>query len=94
MSTRLYDTAWVSVEGVDQPLQVRKDKRNPALFFVGDFIYDIDGRAMGSQGASVPRILTVHSLQSAREIGLRVNVDMGAAYPEPREFVSQRGFLA
>ena len=89
MGTRLYDTAWVSVEGVEQPLQVRKDKRNPAAFVVGDYFYDIDGRAMGSQGP-VPRILTVHSLQSAREIGLKVSVDMGAAYPEPREFVSQR----
>lgn len=78
------------MEGVEQPLQVHKDKRNPALFLVGDYIYDIDGRAMGSQGPSVPRILMVHSLQSAREIGLKVNVDMGAAYPDAREFVSQR----
>ncbi|CAM3209605.1 hypothetical protein ASTA108788_07630 [Asticcacaulis taihuensis] len=87
VSTRLYDTAWVSVEGVEQPLQVQKDRRNPAAFIVGDYLYDIDGRPLPSQGV-VPKILNLHSLQSAREAGLRINLDVGAAYPEPREFLS------
>ena len=86
MSTRLYDTAWVSVEGVEQPLQVQKDRRNPAAFIVGDYSYDIDGRPLALQGAA-PKILNLHSLQSAREAGLRINIDVGAAYPEPRDFI-------
>lgn len=93
MSTRLYDTAWVSVEGLEQPLQVQKDRRNPAAFIVGDYLYDIDGRAMPSQGpmasqGAVPKILSLHSLQSAKEAGIKINIDVGAAYPEPREFLS------
>ena len=93
VSTRLYDTAWVSVEGIEHPLQVQKDRRNPAAFIVGDYSYDIDGRPLASQGplalqATAPKILNLHSLQSAREAGLRINVDVGAAYPEPREFLS------
>jgi hypothetical protein len=42
---------------------------------------------MPSQAAA-PKILSLHSLQSAREAGLRINIDVGAAYPEPREFLS------
>ena len=79
MGIRLYDSAWVVVEGLEQPLQARKDPRNPAAFNVGDHQYDIDGRALRTTDA-VPRITAIHSLQSAREAGLRIQYD-GSADP-------------
>lgn len=67
---RLYETAWVQVEGIEQPLQVFKDRANPAAFNVGDFQYDIDGRAFRTS-PDAPRILRILSLQEAKEAGLR-----------------------
>ena len=69
MSIRLYDSAWVALRGVDVPLQVRKDARNAALFHIGDFLYDIDGRGYPKTD-SVPEILRLLSLQDARTLGL------------------------
>ncbi|MDV6331057.1 hypothetical protein [Asticcacaulis sp. 201] len=77
MGIRLYDSAWVVVEGLEQPLQVRKDPRNPAAFTVGDHQYDIDGRPIKNLDL-VPRITAIHSLQSAREAGLRIHYDGNA----------------
>ncbi len=74
MGIRLYDSAWVVVEGREQPLQVFKDKRNPAAFSVGDFQYDIDGRPL-SATSGTPAITGLHSLQSAKEAGLRTEYD-------------------
>lgn len=67
---RLYETAWVQVEGQDQPFQVHKDRKNAAIFNVGDWQYDIDGRAMRTS-PDAPRIIKILSLQEARELGLR-----------------------
>ncbi|MDC7676720.1 hypothetical protein [Asticcacaulis machinosus] len=70
MSIRLYDSAWVRVEGSDQPLQARKDRQNPAIFHVGDHRYDVDATASKtSEGA--PKILGILSLQAMREAGIR-----------------------
>ena len=70
MSIRLYDSAWVIVENGQEPLQVHKDGRNPAAFNVGEYQYDIDGRAL-STSTGAPLIVSLHSLQSAKEAGLR-----------------------
>jgi len=71
MGIRLYDSAWVKVEGRDEPFRVHKDAKNPALFNIGDFQYDIDGRPVGA----APALESLHSLQSAREAGLRTTYD-------------------
>lgn len=71
MAIRLYDSAWVNLDGGNEPQQVRKDRKNPAAFNVGGYLYDIDGFPMhGQEGA--PRIAFVHNLQSAREAGLKM----------------------
>lgn len=70
MGIRLYDSAWVIVEAREEPLQVQKDSRNPAAFNVGEYQYDIDGRAL-STSVGAPLIVSLHSLQSAKEAGLR-----------------------
>lgn len=69
MSIRLYDTAWIELEGQAEPVQVRRDTLRHDIYHVGDHAYDIDGRAMPSAAAS-PRIVRVLSLQSVREVGL------------------------
>lgn len=72
MSIRLYDSAWVRIEGAEQPLQAFKDRQNPALFHIGDYRYDVDGiAAKGTEGA--PKILGILSLQAMREAGIRPN---------------------
>lgn len=72
---RLYDSAWVRVEGrEDQPIQAYKNTRNAALFDIGGFQYDIDGR--GSPAASgAPRLLALLSLTEVREQGLASGYD-------------------
>ena len=77
MTIRLYESAWVRVEGRDEPLQVQRDRRNAAAFNVGDYQYDIDARPL--RGAELaPPIIAILSLQSAREAGLatQYNRDM------------------
>jgi len=69
MSIRLYDTAWIELEGRAEPVQVRRDAQRHDVYHVGDHAYDIDGRAAPAASAS-PRILRVLSLQSVREVGL------------------------
>ena len=69
MAIRLYDSAWVRIEGRDDALQVHKDRKNPAAFNVGDHQCDIDARPLGAAD-DVPTIVSIHSLQSAREAGL------------------------
>ncbi|ESQ87814.1 hypothetical protein ABENE_16815 [Asticcacaulis benevestitus DSM 16100 = ATCC BAA-896] len=70
MGIRLYDSAWVELDGNGEPCLVRKDPKNSAIFNVGAYQYDIDGRPL-SGDRSAPAILRLHSLQSAREAGLR-----------------------
>ena len=70
MSFRLYESAWVRVEGSDKPVQARKDKSHLGAFLVGDFRYDIDARALPNQ-ADAPNLLSILSLQAVREADLR-----------------------
>ena len=63
---RLYDTAWVELDGTDVPVQVFKDPKNAGIFTVLGYQYDIDARPLKSTTA-VPAIVKLHSLQSARE---------------------------
>lgn len=67
---RLYITAWVQLDGHDQPFQVVKDRSNAAVFNVGEWQYDIDARPMRTS-PDAPRIVKILSLQDARELGLR-----------------------
>ena len=80
MSVRLYDSAWVVVEGIERPLVVRRDVKNATVFHVGEFQYDVDGRPLRSS-AGAPEILKLHSLQSAQEAGLSISyerkIDLG-----------------
>jgi hypothetical protein len=69
MAIRLYDSAWVILRDVEAPLQVRKDAANPAVFHIGGYRYDIDGRAYFFS-ETVPDIVQLLSLQAARELGL------------------------
>jgi hypothetical protein len=69
MSIRLYDTAWIELEGQATPVQVRRDVQRHDVFRVGDQGYDIDGRPDVST-LEAPRIVRVLSLQTVRESGL------------------------
>lgn len=69
MSFRLYESAWVRVDGVEEPLQVHKDKQNAAVFVVGNHRYDIDARPVPS-GNLAPSIRSLLTLQAMREAGL------------------------
>jgi hypothetical protein len=69
MAFRLYDSAWVELEGQGAPVQVFKDRKNPAAFNVGEYQYDVDGRPLKSM-IDAPVIVRLHSLQSARDAGL------------------------
>lgn len=69
MTIRLYDSAWVLFRDSDEPRQAFKDRANPALFKVGGYSYDIDGRAFYVTEA-VPDILQMLSMADARKLGL------------------------
>lgn len=69
MSIRLYDSAWVKFRDSDEPRQVFKNRGNPAMFEVGGYRYDIDGRAFHFAEA-VPDIVEILSLRQAQELGL------------------------
>ena len=72
MAIRIYDSAWVRIEGRDDALRVQRDRKNPAAFNVGDHQYDIDARPF-RRADGAPVIISLHSLQSAREAGLTTN---------------------
>lgn len=82
MSFRLYESAWVQVEGIDQPLQAHKDPQNLAAFNVGEHRYDIDARPLPGHG-DVPKILSILSLEAVRKAGLRS--DYGPVFNDPPE---------
>jgi len=66
---RLYDSAWLRIDGSDAPVQAFKNKRNFALFDIGDHQYDIDGRpAPGTPSA--PALVNRLSLSEIRELAL------------------------
>ncbi len=69
---RLYESAWVQIEGQDHPVQVSRDRHNAAAFNVADWQYDIDGRPMKAN-PDAPRLVKILSLQAAREAGLRTD---------------------
>ena len=77
MTIRLYDSAWVELEGQRSPLQVFKDRKNPAIFNVGEFQYDVDGRPSKSTVDALT-IVRLHSLQSARDAGLATDYKRNA----------------
>lgn len=67
---RLYDSAWVRLEGNDQkPVRVFKNRTNPALFDVGDYQYDIDGRPAPGH-AEAPALSALLSLRDIRDLAL------------------------
>lgn len=70
MSIRLYESAWVTVEGVEEPCQVHRDPSNRAVFIANGHRYDVDARAFSKDG-DTPPILSILSLQAMRESGLR-----------------------
>ena len=70
MSFRLYDSAWVRVDGIEDPVQVRKDPRLLGTFLVAGNSYDIDARPV-DRLAGAPTIASILSIQAVREAGLR-----------------------
>jgi len=69
MAIRLYESAWVRVEGSDKPLQVHRDRKSAAAFNVGEYQYDIDARPL-RPADQAPSIVAVLNLQAVREAGL------------------------
>lgn len=80
MSFRLYESAWVNVDGVDMPCQVHRDPINVAAFIIGDYRYDIDARPLAGAGQT-PAIRSILSLQAMREAGLRSNYNRDVEAP-------------
>lgn len=74
MSIRLYESAWVTVEGAEEPCQARRDPSSGAVFIVNGHRYDVDARAV-AKGEDTPAILSILSLQAMRESGLRSGYD-------------------
>ena len=70
MSFRLYDSAWVRIEGVEDPVQVRKDRQAPGVFIAAGHAYDIDARPLPASNAA-PKLLAILSIQAVHEAGLR-----------------------
>ena len=69
MTIRLYDSAWVMLLDFEAPQQVKKDRTHPAVFHIGGFRYDIDGRAVDAS-PTVPEITRMLNMQTVRELGL------------------------
>jgi len=77
MSFRLYDSAWVRVDGIEAPLQAHKDRQNAGIFVVGDYRYDIDARPLPSNDPAPP-IVAILNLHAVREAGLHTGYRHGA----------------
>jgi hypothetical protein len=69
MAIRLYDSAWVMLRDSDQPHKVIKNRANPAMFEVGGYHYDIDGRAFHF-AETVPDIVQILTIRAAQDMGL------------------------
>jgi hypothetical protein len=78
MTIRLYDSAWILFRDSEEPRQVLKDRDNPALFTVGGYSYDIDGRPYYIAEAA-PDIVAMLNMQTARQLGLSTQ------YSAPKE---------
>ena len=74
MSFRLYESAWVRVDGIDEPVLVHKDPQRPGTFRVADHAYDIDARPL-THASGAPAIVSILSVQAVREAGLRSAYD-------------------
>jgi hypothetical protein len=70
MSFRLYESAWVRVAGVEDPVQVHKDRFTPGAFLVDGNTYDIDARPVDTRSGA-PAIQSILSIQAVHEAGLR-----------------------
>ena len=69
MSFRLYESAWVRVDGREEPLQAHKHPSDAGVFVVGDHLYDVDARPAAADMAA-PALLSILSLDSIRSAGL------------------------
>jgi len=78
MSIRLYDSAWVLFRDSNEPRQVFKNRSNPAIFEVGGYKYDIDGRAFHFTEAT-PDIVRILDIRTAQSLGLSTQ------YSAPRD---------
>ncbi|ESQ76680.1 hypothetical protein ABAC402_03115 [Asticcacaulis sp. AC402] len=87
MNFRLYESAWVVVEGSDAAMQAHRDPLRPGAFRVGEFSYDIDARALSPEA---PKLLSILSLQAAREAGLRSNYGSGSDGSPPQASAKRR----
>ena len=76
MRFRLYENAWVQIDGVEQPVQAHKDPINRAAFNVGGYQYDIDARAMPGE-TNAPALVSILSLADIREAGLQMTNGLG-----------------
>jgi len=74
MSFRLYASAWVRVDGIDEPVLVQKDPQHPGTFRVADHSYDIDARPV-TAASGAPAITSILSVQAVAEAGLRSAYD-------------------
>lgn len=83
MSFRLYESAWVHIDGIDEPCQAHRDPLNMATFIVCGHRYDIDARPSADDGTA-PAILSILSLQAMREAGLRSGYDRDLIRPPGR----------
>ncbi len=70
MSFRLYESAWVRIDGMDEPVQVRKDPQRLGAFLVAGHTYDIDARPV-TPSSGAPAIASLLSVQAVHEAGLR-----------------------
>jgi len=70
MSFRLYESAWVRIDGVDEPVQAHKDRHVPGAFLVNGNSYDIDARPV-DPASGAPLIRSILSIQAVHEAGLR-----------------------
>ena len=76
MSFRLYESAWVRVANVDEPVQAHKDRHVPGAFLVHGNLYDIDARPFDPRSGA-PAITSILSIQAAHEAGLRSDYGQG-----------------
>ena len=75
MSFRLFESAWVRVEGRDEPVQAQKNPQMLGTFLVGSHSYDIDARPVDPRSVT-PAITSILSIQAMHEAGLNSNYGM------------------
>lgn len=61
---RLFDCCWVELDGIPQARLAIQVKRRPALFAIGDFLYNESGTAVAGQ-SDAPSISFIHATSLA-----------------------------